>query len=90
METFIHCEEFLVLHIGRSLVLLWPVHYTGRVSDDWQSIHVDLVLPIELAFQDLSVPSVVFGCCYFPCLLKVVPILLWDTKVLVMVHMSAI
>lgn len=52
-----HCEEFLSLHISSLHVLLWPVNYASRVSDDCQGICVDcldLVPLIELALQDQS------------------------------------
>lgn len=64
-------------------VVLWPAHYTGRKSDDWQGLYVDdvdFVLIIEPALQVLPYPLVVLGCCCFICLLIVFPIWLWDTK----------
>ena len=78
--------EFEGLHIGSLRLLLCPAHYAGRVSEDRWGVCVDgldLVLPIELTFQDLSHSLVVLWCCCPPCLLIMVPMRLWDIKVLV-------
>ena len=46
-------RSFLVLI---PVALLWPASNTSRAPDDWQGICIDgsdLVLPIQLTFQDL-------------------------------------
>lgn len=85
VEIPVHSVEFPVLHIRSHQISLCRPHCASCVFDDWQ-VHVygmDFVLRINLALQNLSCPLVMLRCNIFPCLLIVVVMWLWDTKVFI-------